>query len=73
MKTTDIFKLQKGDKINHKHYGVCVVDSIIPEFGPCIIPETKEGLTVLRHHFGCSDGTPLLESSFRLISGIVVS
>jgi hypothetical protein len=71
MKTKEVYELQKGDRINHKHYGICTVDSIIPDFGPCIIPESKEGLDLLRFHSGMPNGTPLLESSFRLIMGRV--
>mgnify|MGYP007068352626 CR=1 FL=1 len=71
MKTKEVYELQKGDKINHKHYGICKVDSIIPDFGPCIIPESKEGLALLKYQSGMPDGTPLLETSFRLIIGRV--
>lgn len=67
MKAKDIFNLKKGDRINHKHYGNCRIDSIIPEFGPCIIPESKEGQALLTYQSGMPAGTPLLETSFRLI------
>jgi hypothetical protein len=71
MKTKEVYELKKGDKINHKHYGICTVDSIIPDFGTCIIPESKEGLDLLRFHSGMPNGIPLLETSFRLIMGKV--
>ncbi|HBL74277.1 MAG: hypothetical protein A2W90_18155 [Bacteroidetes bacterium GWF2_42_66] len=69
MKTIEVFELQKGDRINHKHYGICQVDSTIPEFGVCIIPESEESLTLLSRQLGMPIGTPLLETSFRLITG----
>jgi hypothetical protein len=71
MKTKEVYKLKKGDRINHKHYGICTVDSIIPDFGPRITPESKEGMDLLRFHSGMPNGTPLLESSFSLIIGKV--
>jgi len=68
MKTKEVYTLKKGDKINHKHLGVCTVDGYIAGFGPTIIPDTKPGLDLLRHQSGMPDGTPLLETSFRLIT-----
>ena len=69
MKTVEIYSLQKGEKVMHKHYGICTVDGTIPDFGVKIIPDTKEGLDLLRSQTGMPDGTPLLETSFRLITG----
>jgi hypothetical protein len=70
MKTIEIFNIKKGDKIVHKHYGICTVDEIIPDFGITIIPDTKPGLDLLRFQTGMPDGTPLLETSYRLILGL---
>jgi hypothetical protein len=43
MKSKEIYSLKKGDKVNHKHYGICVVAGVIEDFGPELIPESKEG------------------------------
>lgn len=71
MKTKDIYSLKEGEKINHKHYGICTVDGIMPQFGVRIIPDSKAGLWLLRSQSGMPDGTPLLETSFRLITSRV--
>lgn len=71
MKSKEIYSLVKGEKVNHKHYGICMVDGIIPEFGVTIIPESQEGLALLKYQSGMPNGTPLLETSFRLITGKV--
>lgn len=71
MKSEQIYSLKKGEKVNHKHYGICTVDGTIPEFGVKIIPDSKAGLLLLRNQSGMPDGTPLLETSFRLITGRV--
>lgn len=75
MKAKDIYKLVKGDKINHKYYGVCLVDGIIKDFGVVIIPQSDEKQQLLKQHADTVDmfqqmpkGTPLLETSFRLIT-----
>lgn len=71
MKAKEIYSLVEGEKVNHKHYGACTVDGIIPDFGVRIIPDTEDGLNLLRYQSGMPDGTPLLETSFRLITGRV--
>ena len=70
IKKKDIYQLKCGDKINHKHYGVCEVKDVIPEFGPVIVPITKQGKELLSMQSGSSINTPLLETSFRLIKEI---
>jgi hypothetical protein len=69
MKNKDIYSLRNGDKVSHKHYGVCVVDHVIEDFGPVLIPESREGQALLSYQTGMPVGTPLLETSFRLIIG----
>lgn len=78
MKSKEIYQLQKGDKINHKHYGICLVEGIIPEFGVTIIPLSDEKQELLKRQADTVEmfrqmpkGTPLLETSFRLIIGKV--
>lgn len=71
MRSKEIYSLKKGEKISHKHYGVCTVDGTIQDFGVTIVPDSKEGLALLRNQSGMPDGTPLLETSFRLITGKV--
>lgn len=78
MKAKEIYSLKKGDKINHKHYGICEVQNIIPEFGPVIKPIEKEGKKLLKSQSDTVEmfqnypvGTPLLETSFRLITGYI--
>jgi len=74
MKSKDIFLLKVGDKINHKHYGICTVDKVILGFGISIIPDTFEMKVKLKRQANTVEmfrntpiGTPLLEISFRLI------
>lgn len=78
MKTKDIYQLKKGDKINHKHYGICLVEGTIPDFGVTIIPLSYEKQELLKKQADTVEmfrqmpkGTPLLETSFRLITGKV--
>ena len=68
MKAVEVYSLQKGEKVMHKHYGICTVADTILDFGVTIIPDTKQGLELLRGETGMPAGTPLLETSFRLIS-----
>lgn len=78
MKAKEIYQLKKGDKINHKHYGICLVEGTIPEFGVTIIPESEEKQELLKRQADTVEmfqhmpkGTPLLETSFQLIIGKV--
>ena len=78
MKSKDVYQLKKGDKINHKHYGICLVEGTIPEFGVTIIPISDEKQELLKRQADTVEmfrqipkGTPLLETSFRLITGKV--
>ncbi len=77
MKAKDIYRLNKGDKVNHKHYGICIVDDVIPDFGVNIIPVLPEDQEQLKRDADTVDffkelplGTPLLEISFRLLSKV---
>lgn len=63
MKQKDFNDLRAGDKVIHKSYGLCTVESFIPQFGPCIVPDTDEGKALLRSHSGTD--YPLLEDSNR--------
>lgn len=72
MKSKDIFKLIKGEKINHKHYGICTVEGFVAEFGPKIIPDSLAGRMLLRAQSGMPAGTPILETSFRLITSKII-
>lgn len=72
MGAKEIYRLKKGEKINHKHYGICTVDGIILDFGVVIIPDSLAGLSLLRRQSGMPDGTPLLETSFRLITSKII-
>lgn len=74
MKKKEVFELKEGDKINHKHYGVCTVTGMIPDFGPTIRPDTCESQVILKNQADTVKmfrempvGTPLLETSYRLI------
>lgn len=71
MKIADVKKLKKGDKINHKHYGDCIVQEIMWSFGSLfgvvIRPITEQGKALLAYHSG-SDVGDLLEGSVRMIN-----
>lgn len=78
MKTKEIYSLKKGEKVNHKHYGICTVEETIPEFGVTIIPDSDDKQQLLKSQADTvamfqnyPKGTPLLETSFRLITGRV--
>lgn len=70
MKQKEFEKLENGNKVSHKHLGVCTVVDYIPDFGPVLSPDTKEGKRALY----CMSGVyaPLLETSNRLIQMINV-
>lgn len=79
MKAHNIYALVKGDKINHKHYGVCTVHEIVPNFGPAIIPDSDEMKDLMKAQMdtvqqfqGYPKGTPFLETSFRMITRKVI-
>ncbi len=72
MTKKEVFALKPGEKVEHKRYGVCTIDSLIPDFGPNIIPDTCEGKLLLKQDADTVKmfreyriGTPLLETSFR--------
>lgn len=80
MKAKEVYKLKKGDKINHKHYGICLVYKTIPDFGVMIIPISDEKQELLKRQADTvkmfqhlPKGTPLMEVSFNLIIDKVVS
>jgi hypothetical protein len=47
MKQKDFEALRKGNYIQHKHYGLCIVDDYTPHFGPIIRPLTIYGFNKL--------------------------
>lgn len=65
MKQIDFENLQDGDKVLHKHLGICTVTGYIPQFGPIISPDTKDGKIALYRMSGVN--APLLETSNRLV------
>lgn len=69
MKTKEVYKLVIGDKVNHKKLGICMVQDVIPNFGPVLQPETEESKRALALQSGADYGTPMLETSFREIIG----
>lgn len=72
MKSKDIYQLKKGEKINHTHFGICTVEGLIPDFGVTIIPDSLAGRMLLRAQSGMPAGTPILETSFRLITSKII-
>lgn len=68
MKQIEFEKLQNGNKVSHKHLGVCTIVDYIPDFGPVLSPDTKEGKIALYRM--CGVDAPLLETSNRLIQMI---
>jgi hypothetical protein len=71
MKAKEWNSLKVGDKVYHKHLGLCKVTDFVLWCGgpedPCIMPETEEGKTALYRRSGMAD-TPMLETSKRLLS-----
>jgi len=68
----EITGLKPNDKIYHKHYGICKVlklqTTITGElFGVQLCPETLAGELLLMYQSRMPKGTPLLETSYRLI------
>jgi hypothetical protein len=58
--------VKKGDKIHHKHYGMCIVQKTnFFETGSGIIikPLTDDGKLLLHFHSGTPIGTPILDHS----------
>jgi hypothetical protein len=51
MKKADATKLKKGNVVQHRRYGLCVVDKVVftfdSFFGVVIIPSTAEGSLLL--------------------------
>lgn len=68
MKESDVYKLKSGEKIEHKHLGTCTIDSIIPEFGACIVPDSEESRNHLSKQSGMPPETPFLETEAKLLS-----
>jgi hypothetical protein len=64
MTTKQMLELKEGDKVVHKRYGLCLVVSVIPDFGPVILPFSKEGLQLLSRDSGI-EATPTIESDYR--------
>ena len=65
MKTKDMGRLKKYDKVTHKKYGESCVMNVIRDFGPVILPLTREGLLLLSKDSGTTAGTPFLASDYK--------
>jgi hypothetical protein len=66
MKKKDFIALKKGEKIIHKHYGLCTIVDEIKEFeAKTIRPDTDLGKQTLVFHSGVPI-SDLLEDSYRL-------
>lgn len=65
-----MYSLKAGDKVNHKHYGICNVQEVMEDMGVVVLPDTKEGKEKLSYHSGMpiENDTPLLEHSCRMLS-----
>jgi len=71
MKTKDIVELKQGDFIEHKHYGLCIVDEVTKTvfgklFGLTIRPLSIGGFILLANQSGVLFNR-FLETSYRLI------
>ena len=60
--------LSVGDKVKHKHYGICTVTEYIPTYGPILSPDTESGKRILTYHYRSMDTGLILETSKRLIN-----
>jgi hypothetical protein len=71
MTAKEILKLKAGDKVIHIQLGICTVRGIVLAstslFGLSITPDSKEGCIKLSEWSGMPFGTPLLETSYRLL------
>lgn len=74
MTEKQILKLSEGDKVQHKQLGVCTIKELhfgtAGLFGVAITPDEKEGCILLSKLSGMPFGTPLLETSYRLLKPI---
>lgn len=72
MKQKEFDTLQVGDKVQHKRYGLMTVQEFIPDFGPTLTADGKEGCELLASDSGMPYGTPFLEDSPRMLTSKVV-
>ena len=76
MTVKEIMKLEPGNRILHKHLGICeVIELITPTtgeglFGIIILPDNMEGRLLLQKWTGMPPQTPMLETTYRLIKAI---
>jgi len=71
MKNEDAMKLEAGQKVIHRRYGVCIVKEVMMAqgelFGVVIRPDNKNGRALLLQDCGC-DIPDMLEDQTRNIS-----
>jgi len=65
MTTKQVSLLKKYDIVIHKQFGEACVKNVVPDFGPVILPLTKEGLLLLSSLSGMPPGTPYLCSDYK--------
>lgn len=72
MKVEDALKLENGQKVIHRRYGVCIVKEVMTGFGGelfgvVVRPDNKNGRALLLRDCGC-DVPDVLEDQTRNIS-----
>lgn len=78
MKKVDVLKLKEGDKVIHRHLGICTIKEVVYAFGGdffglVLMPDTPNGKFVLCNTFGVTpigEVPPYLEGSIRLLQGV---
>lgn len=70
MKMLDVKKLKEGCRVNHRHFGECVVKEVMMSgddlFGVVLKPDNENGKSRIRQITG-GHNAPFLESSIRLL------
>jgi len=71
MKVEDALKLENGQKVIHRRYGVCIVKEVMTVrgelFGVVVRPDNKNGRALLLRDCGC-DVPDMLEDETRNLS-----
>ena len=72
MKVEDALKLENGQKVIHRRYGVCIVKEVMTAcggelFGVVVRPDNKNGRALLLRDCGC-DVSDMLEDLTRNLS-----
>lgn len=78
MKKVDVLKLKEGDKVIHRHLGICTIKKVVHAFGGgffglVLVPDTTDGKLILCNTFGLAPNgevPPYLEGSTRLLTGV---